>query len=135
MAPKKAALPAAPASWGGSAGAAGVKKEGLKTAAELGVTPGDCSNFLTQMRKLGQLSPDQQECMRLYAELPRFDGLKKQIIASWKSDKSCKWVGQMKKIMTKGVTKESTGFEGHGCWSLDLNRWVFPFCFCAWLHC
>ena len=72
----------------------------------------DQSNFATQMNnaaKSGQLKPDQEAVWSKYKTLGRFDQDKKDLIAQWKMDKSCKWIQHFSKSQEKisSVVEES----------------------------
>jgi tryptophanyl-tRNA synthetase len=59
---------------------------------ESGATTGDVSNFITQSKKSS--NPDKVATLQLYQSLGRFDTEKKNLVAKWKLDKTCKWFSE-----------------------------------------
>ena len=77
-----------------------------------GVSKNDQVNFVNSLSR-GEKEGDKKDCLAIYQSLSRFDPMKKQLIAAWKMDKSCKWVGSYRQICksTKATSCEtSSGF-------------------------
>jgi hypothetical protein len=75
------------------------------------------SNFVTQMaagQQKGTLTPDQQDAWSKYRSMGRFDVDKKELIAQWKVDKSCKWIQHFSKSSEKETSVASETISGWG---------------------
>ena len=75
------------------------------------------SNFSTQMNnaaKAGQLTADQEAVWSKYKTLGRFDQDKKDLIAQWKMDKSCKWMQHFSNSKEKIASVECESVHGWG---------------------
>ena len=102
-----------------------VKKEPGTSAAE---DKKDLCNFLTQVK--GSDQPDKVAVYKHYTSLGRYDKQKKELLALWKKDKSCKWYGSWSKRVTFTEKEEAEGRTGFGT--------RIPGCiwgFCVWCFC
>ncbi|CAE7800166.1 unnamed protein product [Symbiodinium necroappetens] len=86
-----------------------VKKEPGTSAAE---DKKDLCNFLTQVK--GSDQPDKVAVYKHYTSLGRYDKQKKELLALWKNDKSCKWYGSWSKRVTFTEKEEAEGRTGFG---------------------
>ena len=96
----------------------------------------DQSNFSTQMAKAqkeGKLTPDQESVWSKYKAMGRFDQDKKELIAQWKNDKSCKWVDTFKRIQMKSSSVERDKISGWGAryWVHNQNFICLLFHICS----
>ena len=120
MAPKAKAAP-------GSGGSQGSKEktpppptdaaDKKRKSADVDVTKNDQANFSTQMNAAankGTLNPDQLAMWTKYKKMGRYDEDKKELIAQWKLDKSCKWIQHFRKSQEKSSTVENDSLSGWG---------------------
>jgi hypothetical protein len=84
---------------------------------EVGVTMGEVSNFLTQSK--GSTNPDKLNTLALYQSLSRFDQEKKNLVAKWKLDKSCKWFSEYIRSREKETVVSTEALLGFGTRCLD----------------
>ena len=73
--------------------------------------------------KAGVLSVDQAQARSKYKSMGRFDQDKKELIAQWKLDKSCKWIHHFTKVQEKSSVVENDIISGWGTRSA-----IFLFC-------
>jgi hypothetical protein len=95
--------------------AAQPKKSALASKAkanEVGVKIGEVSNFLTQMKTSAH--PDKVATLALYKSLGRFDQEKKNLVAKWKLDKSCKWFSEYTQSREKETIVATESLLGFG---------------------
>ncbi|CAE7276821.1 unnamed protein product [Symbiodinium sp. CCMP2456] len=91
----------------------------------------DLCNFLTQVK--GSDQPDKVAVYKHYTSLGRYDKQKKELLALWKSDKSCKWYGSWSKRVTFTENEEAEGRTGFGT-RIPGCIWGFcMWCFCLFL--
>ena len=69
---------------------------------------------MNKAEKAGQLTPDQETVWSKYKSLGRFDQDKKELIANWKMDKSCKWMQSFSKSLEKTASVECEIISGWG---------------------
>ena len=96
----------------GKAKAKEAKKKPRDEDDDDGVSKNDQVNFVNSLSRC-ETEADKKDCLAIYQSLSRFDPMKKQLIAAWKMDKSCKWVGSYRQICksTKATSCEtSSGF-------------------------
>ena len=80
------------------------------------VSKGEISGFVTSAKKSS--NKDVVAAYAEYRSCGRFDAKKKQIVALWKSDKSCKWWNSWEQTESKEETTETETVAGYG------TRWV-----------
>jgi len=106
-------------------GAAAAKKAAATATPKVDKPPPmnklDVSNFITSLAAAGKTDPAKQQCLDLYKGLARFDGMKAEILAKWKMDKTCKWICNYQQEKTKTVTNSTTILEGFGTKSCALT--------------
>lgn len=77
----------------------------------------DQSNFSTQLLKAekdGTISEDQMHVWAKYRSLGRFDKEKRDLIAQWKQDRSCKWIQHYSRSSEKASSVEQSTVSGWG---------------------
>ena len=72
----------------------------------------DQANMANQLRNSSD--PNKQQILALYQSLPRFDKQKKELLAEWKKDKSCKWAAAWSKRVTASEMEEVKTRTGFG---------------------
>ena len=76
------------------------------------VTKDDLSGFVTMAKKSN--NEDVLAAYHSYKSCSRFDEKKKQIVALWKSDKSCKWWNSWEQTEVKEEATECDDYAGYG---------------------
>ena len=73
----------------------------------------DQANMANQL--MNSSGPNKQQILALYQSLPRFDKQKKkELLAEWKKDKSCKWAAAWSKRVTASEMEEVKTRTGFG---------------------
>ena len=94
--------------------AAQPKKSALSKAKgnEVGVNLGEVSNCLTQLK--ASSDPNKVATLELYQSLSRFDQEKKNLVAKWKLDKTCKWFTEYTHSREKETEVKTESLLGFG---------------------
>ena len=72
----------------------------------------DQANMSNQLRNSN--GPNKQQILALYQSLPRFSSQKKELLAEWKKDKSCKWAAAWTKKAQASEMEEVKSRTGFG---------------------